>query len=192
MPKLDHDTLELLLIALTAFCILFQTVLLSATFFSVRKGIKSLTEKVDDLRSSAMPVIDHTRGFMERVTPKVEETAKNVAEMSQTLKKNAMEISETLKNGTSNVSASATEIAQRVNAQSSRVDGMITSALDALDNAAGFVADAVNKPVRQLSGLLASVKAIVETLGASRPQQHTSQRASQRTEEPDPQSEPVI
>ena len=85
MPKLDHDTLELLLIAVTAICILFQTILLSAMFIAVRKGIKSLTENVDDLRASAMPVIDHTRGFVERITPRVEETAKNVAEMSQTL-----------------------------------------------------------------------------------------------------------
>jgi uncharacterized protein YoxC len=192
MPKLDHDTLELLLIAVTAVCILFQTVLLSAMFFSVRKGIKSLTEKVDDLRSSAMPVIDHTRGFLERVTPKVEETAKNMAEMSQTLKKNVMEMSETLKENTSRVSASATEIAQRVNAQSTRIDSMVTGALDAFDHAAGFVVDAVNKPVRQLSGLLASVKAIVEVLGAPQPPQRSSQPPAHRTDEHDPESEPVI
>jgi uncharacterized protein YoxC len=196
MPKLDHDTLELLLIALTAICILFQTVLLSATFFSVRKGIKSLTEKVEDLRSSAMPVIDHTRGFLERVTPKAEETAKNLAEMSRALKKNVTEISETLKENTAKVSDSATEIAQRVNAQSTRIDSMVTGALDMLDNAADFVAQTVNKPVRQLSGLLAGVKAIVEVLGAPQPPRRTShapsQHASHAVDEHDPQSESVI
>jgi methyl-accepting chemotaxis protein len=184
MPKLDHDTLELLLIAVTAVCILFQTILLSATFVAVRKGIKSLTENVDDLRSSAMPVINHTRGFVERIAPKVEQTATNVAEMSQTLKER-----------TATVSASATEIAQRVNAQSTRVDAMVSSALDALDNAAGFVAETVSKPVRQLSGLLASVKAVVEVLGASQPpQRHSppSQAASHPVDEPDTQSESVI
>jgi uncharacterized protein YoxC len=192
MPKLDHETLELLLIAVTAICILFQTVMLSAMFFSVRKGIKSLTEQVDELRSSAMPVIDHTRGFMERVTPKVEETAKNMAEMSQTLKKNVMEMSETLKDNTTRVSASATEIAQRFNAQTTRIDSMVTGALDAFDTAAVFVVDAVNKPVRQLSGLLAGVKAIVEVLGGPQPPQRTSQPASHPADEHDPQSEPVI
>jgi methyl-accepting chemotaxis protein len=184
MPKLDHDTLELLLIAVTAICILFQTILLSATFIAVRKGIKSLTDNVDDLRSSAMPVIDHTREFVQRITPRVEETARNVAEMSQTLKEH-----------TATVSASATDIAQRVNAQSSRVDSMISSALDAVDNAAGFVAETVNKPVRQLSGLLAGVKAVVESLGASRPPHRSSpppHPASYSVDEPDTKSEPVI
>jgi uncharacterized protein YoxC len=196
MPKLDHDTLELLLIVLTAVCILFQTVLLSATFFSIRKGIKSVTEKVEDLRSSAMPVIDHARGFMERVTPKMEETAKNMAEMSQTLKKNVTEMSETLKENTTKVSASATEIAQRVNVQSTRIDSMVTGALDALDNAAGFVAQTVNKPVRQLSGLLAGIKAVVEVLSAPQPPRRTSQThsrsASHAADEHDSQTEPVI
>jgi methyl-accepting chemotaxis protein len=188
MPKLDHDTIDLILIAVTMGCIVFQTIMLSAMFFGVRKGIKSLTEQVDDLRSSAMPVIDHTRDFVMRITPKVEETAKNVAEMSQTLKEN-----------TTRVGASASDIAQRVQAQSSRVDAMVSGALDAIDNAAGFVAETVNKPVRQLSGLLAGVKAIVETLGASQPPQRASQPAhpapqppSGSAEESDPQSEPVI
>ena len=181
MPKLDHDTLELLLIAVTALCILFQTILLSAMFVAVRKGIKSLSENIDDLRSSAMPIIHHTRGFIERITPTVEATAKNVAEMSQTIKEN-----------TATVSASASEIAQRVNAQSSRVDAMVSGALDAVDRTAGFVVETVNKPVRQLSGLLAGVKAVVEALGASRPPQTAYQRASHPVDEADPDSEPSI
>ena len=184
MPKLDHDTIELLLIAVTAICILFQTIMLSAMFAAVRKGIKSLTDNVDDLRSSAMPVIDHTRGFVERITPKEEETAKNVAEISQSLKEN-----------TAKVGASASDVAQRVNAQSSRVDAMISSALDTLDRTAGFVVDTVNKPVRQLSGLLAGVKAVVEVLGDSEPPQRRSpvtQTASHVSGETESQSEPVI
>jgi hypothetical protein len=115
-----------------------------------------------------------------------------MAEMSQTLKKNVAAMSETLKENTSKVSASATEIAQRVNAQSTRIDSMITGALDTLDRTAGFVADTVNKPVRQLSGLLASAKAIVEALGASRSPRHNSRRAAQPVDEHDPRSEQVI
>jgi methyl-accepting chemotaxis protein len=189
MPKLDHDTLELLLIAVTAFCILFQTILLTAVFVAVRKGIKSLTDQVDDLRSSAMPVIDHTRDFVKRITPKVEETAKNVAEMSQTIKEH-----------TTAVSASVSDITQKVNAQSSRVDAMVSRALDALDNAAGFVAETVDKPVRQLSGILASIKAIVETLGAYQPARRApqppahgaAQSASGPADEYEPQSGPLL
>jgi hypothetical protein len=192
MPKLDHDTLELLLIAVTAICILVQTVLLSVVFASVHKAIKALSSQADEFRTAAMPVINNTREFVQRIAPKVEETAKNMAELSQSLKKNATEISQTIKEGTTQVSASAIEIAQRANVQSSRIDSMVTGALDGLDHAAVFVVDTVNKPIRQLSGLLASVKAIVEVLSGPQPPQRNSQRASHTAEERDPQSERVI
>ncbi len=41
---------------------------------------------------------------------------------------------------------------------------MFTGVLDGVDRAGAYVADAVSKPVRQISGLLASLKAIVESL----------------------------
>jgi hypothetical protein len=41
---------------------------------------------------------------------------------------------------------------------------MLTGTLDAIDRASGFVTDAVSRPMRQLSRLLASAKAIVESL----------------------------
>jgi uncharacterized protein YoxC len=188
MPNLDHDTLELLLIAVTAICILFQTIVLFAILVSVRKGIKSLAENVDDLRSSAMPILEHARGFLDRVTPKVEATAKKVEEAAR----NAAEISQTLKETAVSVGASATEIAERVNAQSSRVDAMVSSALDTLDRTVGLVADAISKPVRQLSGLLASAKAIVEALGSSGPQQAPRPRAPHPDEEPGTRSGPLL
>jgi uncharacterized protein YoxC len=170
MPKLDHDTIELIFIGLTAICFLFQTILLFAVSMAALKGIKSLTAQVDELRSSAMPVIDHTRGFVERMTPKVEETAKNVATISQTLKEHTV-----------TVGATATEIVHKVNTQSTRIDGMVTSALDTLDNAAVVVVENINKPVRQLSGVLAAIKAVVEVLGTS----HAAQTASHASEDRD-------
>jgi hypothetical protein len=52
----------------------------------------------------------------------------------------------------------------RVRRQTNRLDKMFTGVLDSVDKAGAFVADAVSKPVRQISGLLASLKAIVESL----------------------------
>jgi hypothetical protein len=41
---------------------------------------------------------------------------------------------------------------------------MFTSVLDAVDRAGGFVAETVSRPVRQVSGLLSSIRAIIESL----------------------------
>jgi len=46
---------------------------------------------------------------------------------------------------------------------------MFSSTLDAVDKAAGFVTSTVAKPVRQIAGLLAGLKAVAESLRASDP-----------------------
>jgi hypothetical protein len=48
--------------------------------------------------------------------------------------------------------------------QGERVDDMISHFLDTVDRAGGFVMETVRKPVQQVSGVLRSVKAIVESL----------------------------
>jgi hypothetical protein len=47
------------------------------------------------------------------------------------------------------------------------VDAMLSSVLDAVDRAGSFLTNAVSKPARQLAGVLASVKAVVESLRSS-------------------------
>jgi len=44
---------------------------------------------------------------------------------------------------------------------------MFTGTMDAVDKASTFVAETVSKPIRQVSGLLAALKAIVESLRSS-------------------------
>jgi hypothetical protein len=56
------------------------------------------------------------------------------------------------------------EILDRVRRQGNRLDLMCTDLLDTMDRAGGFVANAVSAPVRQVSRMLGTVKAIVESL----------------------------
>jgi hypothetical protein len=46
---------------------------------------------------------------------------------------------------------------------------MVTTVLDKADQAGAVVNDTVAKPLRQLNGILAGVKAVVETLRAPEP-----------------------
>jgi hypothetical protein len=46
---------------------------------------------------------------------------------------------------------------------------MLTSIFDALDRATGFMTDTVTKPMRQIAGILASAKAVVESLRTDAP-----------------------
>jgi uncharacterized protein YoxC len=156
MPNLDNQTIQLVIVAVTALALLLQTIFLLAILVIVRKTARSVEEKIEDLRASLTPVIYNTQDLLARVTPKVEATVEDLAKMAKGMRVQTEELQATTK-----------EVVERLRAQVSRVDSMLSGVLDAVDRAGNFVADAVNKPIRQISGLLASVKAVVESLRAS-------------------------
>jgi len=160
MPNLNHETIELAFIAVTGLAVFFQTIILFAIFLAVKKATKSLKEEVEDLRTSVMPVIfdsrdvlSSTRALLTRVGPKLEQSVDDLSAAAGIIKTQAAD-----------VEVSARDILVRVRNQTTRVDAMVTNTLNSVDRASGYVLDAVNKPVRQISGLLASIKAIVESL----------------------------
>ncbi len=153
MPNLDNQTIMLAIVAVTALAVLLQAFILLAIFLSVRKAARSLKEQVEEIRSAAMPIIYNTRELMTRVTPYVESTVFDVATMAHGLREQTVQVETTAK-----------DMLERLRKQSSRVDAMLSSVLDGVDRAANFLTDAVGKPARQLKGVLASVKAVVESL----------------------------
>ncbi len=181
MPKLDNQTILLALAAAIGLAVLLQTIILLAMFVTMRKVIGAIRDEAANLRAAVMPVIYDTQeilassrvalvnsqelfansqkflieaqGFLTRVSPKIESTAGNVAEITGVLRTQATEMH-----------ASTLEIMEQVRKQSDRIDGMVSSFLDAVDRAGGYVTDVVSKPVRQISGILRAGKAIVESL----------------------------
>ena len=156
MPKIDNQTIMLAIVAVTALAVLLQAFILLLIFFSVRKAARSVKEQVEDLRSAVMPVVNNTRDLITRVTPYVESTVYDVATMAHGLREQTAQMEITTK-----------DMLERLRKQSSRVDAMLSGVLDAVDRAGSFLNDAVSKPARQFAGVLASVKAVVESLRSS-------------------------
>jgi uncharacterized protein YoxC len=160
---MNHETIELACIALGALALLMQSAILLAIYIGVSKGTKKMQDEIEDMRSSVMPVLKDTRELVDnaremfvRIGPKVESTVNDVSEVTRSLRAQATDVEVSLQ-----------EILERVRKQAGRVDTMFSSSLDAVDKATAFVTETVAKPVRQLSGILAGVKAVVESLGAS-------------------------
>ena len=153
MPKFDQNTLLLAFVGVTAAAIVLQTIILFAVFVAVRKAARQVKDDVEDLRSSLMPVIYNTRDLFARLTPKIESAVDDLAA-----------IASGLRTQTAEVQTSAIEIMGRLRKQSARLDVMFTAVLDAVDRAGGFVAEMVSRPVRQISGLMSSIRAAIESL----------------------------
>jgi methyl-accepting chemotaxis protein len=153
MPKLDRETIELILIAIAALFVAVQTIFLIVLVSVLGKFARNAHEEIQELRSSIMPIIYSTRDIITRIAPKIEESATEIAALTQSLRKQ-----------TSDVQAAATDLIGRAQRIASRMDAMATTALDGVERAAEFVSGAVAVPVRQVSGILASVRAILDTL----------------------------
>jgi methyl-accepting chemotaxis protein len=153
MPKFDIPTIQLALVALVALAFLIQAIVLVAALSVLRKLAKSITDEIEDLRSSVMPVIEKTHDLFERLAPKIESTTADLAVLTRALR-----------DQTADVQAAADEIIARARRQAGRIDQMLSSVLDAVDRAGVFMADTVAKPMRQLSAFLASAKAVIESL----------------------------
>jgi len=185
MPKLDNQTILLALAIAIGLAVLLQTIILLAMFVTMRKVIKAVRDEAEELRSAVMPVIFDSRevlassrealvksvaffadaqklladvqGLLARVSPKIEATAGDVAGITRVLQTQAAEMQFT-----------TAGVMERVRTQTDRVDGMVTNVLNTVDWAGGFLTQVITRPVRQISGLLRSGKAIIESLRGTR------------------------
>jgi ElaB/YqjD/DUF883 family membrane-anchored ribosome-binding protein len=155
---MDHESIELAFVVIGALALLTQTVILLAIYLGVREAAKSTKAEIEDIRSSVMPVVHTTRDLVNTLSPKVDQTVTDMAALAHSLRAQAADME-----------AAVTEILDRVRKETGRVDAMFSGALDAVDQASLYVTQKVSKPVRQLSGLLASIKAIIQSLSDSAP-----------------------
>jgi chloramphenicol 3-O-phosphotransferase len=150
---MSTDNILLILVAITGLSVLLQLAVLVAILVAVRKAVKEAEAKTEEIRSAVMPLFTTTRDLIVRIEPKLDAAATDLAEMTHALHVQA-----------TGIQASAEEVMGRVKQQAARVDGMTTAVLDRVDRVGGFLNGAINVSIRQISGVVAAAKAIVDTL----------------------------
>ena len=86
MENLDNQTILLAIVAVTALALLVQAIILLAMLLTLRKAVRSLKEEIDDLRSSVTPVLDRAWEFLNRIGPKADAAATDLAAVANRLR----------------------------------------------------------------------------------------------------------
>src|ERR1700761_6030035 len=86
MP-LDHDTLLVIFVGLTGLAVLLQACVLIGIFVAVRKSAKLVTDAVDDIKETVLPMVHTTRELVERITPEVVTVTSGLAALTNTVRK---------------------------------------------------------------------------------------------------------
>jgi len=166
---MNMQTTELIIVAAIAFVMLLQAIMMVALFVVVRKTITKLHAEMNETRSAVMVVIEKVQPVIEKMPPIVESIRTLITNSTPKIESAISDIAivtQKLRAETNDVQVAASEIVQRVRRQGARIDSMTTKTLDAVDRAAGFVTDTLGKPIRQLGAVLASARAVMETLRA--------------------------
>jgi methyl-accepting chemotaxis protein len=122
------------------------------------KAAKAAKAEIDELRDTMMPVFHRTRDLVDRLSPKVEQAVTDVSEITKAARRQVAEFE-----------VVASEVMGRVRTETGRIDSMFSGTLDAVDKAGNFVTQTLSKPVKQISGILASARAIIESLRTNDP-----------------------
>lgn len=158
MANVNHDTLTMIFVGATAAAVVMQAGILLAMFITIRISVKKIHSEIEVLRTSALPLLDHSRDLVKSVSPKIQSATTDLAEVARGLRAQTMEFQ-----------SSASEILERVHRQTGRVDTMVSGALDTVDRASTAVNDAVSVPLKQLSGIAAFAKAAVDAFRSNGP-----------------------
>jgi hypothetical protein len=153
----NETTLLVVFVGLTGLALVVQAIVMLVAFLTMRKTIISLHADVQELRTTAMPILVKSRETLEKVAPKLESVATDVADIAHILKRQSVEFQ-----------AVAGDILERVHRQTNRVDNMFTTVVDGVEHASNVVIASVTRPVRQVSALLAGAKAFLGVLANGR------------------------
>ena len=111
------------------------------------------------------PILDRTNELLRDLGPKIHTVSTNVEQISYTVRSKVDELGQTV----SQLNETVQEINGRTRAQVSRVDGIVTNALVATEEISHTVQQGIKAPVRQIAGVMAGLKAGLETLIARSP-----------------------
>jgi methyl-accepting chemotaxis protein len=153
MSNPDSQLFLLVFAGLVALALLLQSFVLLAIFFAMRKAAASAQKQLDEMRSTVTPFFKDARDVFVRIAPRIEQTTTDLAGLAHTLRTQS-----------DDVKSVTAEIIESTRRQAARVDHMATTVLDAADRAVTLTNETVARPMRQITGVLAAVKAIVDVL----------------------------
>ncbi len=145
-----NDNLLIAFIAVTAFAVMLQALIMVALYLAVRKSaakMEALTTEVN----SVMPTVGTVQSMLVELRPKLEVMSTNFSE-SSTLVRNQL----------GRIDATLTDALDRTRLQVIRADELLNRTMDKVEETSEVVHKTVISPLRQVNGLMSAISTGVE------------------------------
>lgn len=170
-PTSDYYLVLVIFTAVTAFSLLLQACCLLVMAIVVRKGMKKMQAIADEVKGKAMPVIANAQTLLDDISPKLKTATSEFSEISQKLRHQAQNLNQTMDNAL-----------VKANSQIQRIDEMLTTSINAVDQAGKAVENALAGSTRRISGLIHGVRVGMGVFLGSGRERRSGQRPAPRTE----------
>ncbi|SEG66135.1 hypothetical protein SAMN05421819_4099 [Bryocella elongata] len=147
-------------VGLIALALWFQAAGVVAVAFYAYRFLQRLDKLGNSLEQRTVPILEKTNLMLEDLAPKVRTISENVEQLSYTAREKVDELGVTL----TQVNRTVEEINARTRVQVARADAIVTDAMEATEDISATVQQGIRMPLRQVVGLVAGVKAGIETL----------------------------
>jgi methyl-accepting chemotaxis protein len=159
LPSRDEHWL-LICIALIASAMLIQAVITLFASLAAMKAMKEFKTLAHDLHAQATPIMQKTHDVITDLSPKLRTVSENMTQVSYTIREKVDEVGETV----SQVNRTVAEANQKTRTQVDHVDRMVKTALDTTEEIGQTVAHGIRGPLKQVAGMIAGLRAGIETL----------------------------
>ena len=129
------------------------------------KLLKKIDAISEAFEKKTDPIISKANALIDDIGPKVRTISTNVENISYTARVKVDELSKTI----DELNRTVKDVNERSKVQISRVDGIVSDALTTTYEVSRTVQENIKGPVRQIAGVMAGLKAGLETLVARSP-----------------------
>jgi outer membrane murein-binding lipoprotein Lpp len=152
------DNLLKLFIAVTAFAVLLQALIMVALYLAVRKSTAKMEALATQVTSKALPTMETVQSMLVEMRPQIAVMTANVTESSNLVR-----------NQLGRIDATLTDALDRTRLQVIRADELLNRTMDRVEETSDAVHKTVISPLRQVNGLMAAISTGVEVfLGQKR------------------------
>lgn len=149
-----------LFLGVMAVCMVLTLLGIGIAGLMALKYVKKIDGVVDLVQLKVMPMVDQAQALVNDLTPKVKNMVESAEEMTFTIRAKVDELSSTI----DHINRTVLDVNARTHAKVERVDGMVGDALNTLHDVSHAVQNGIKVPVRQVAGVIAGIRAGVETL----------------------------
>lgn len=161
-----HDVyLARIFLLVIAIALVAQAVGVCAVGVYAFRMLKRFNGIADSMEEKTTPILIKTNELLTDLSPKIRSITQNVDQIGYTVRERVDDLSVTVQE----INATVQDLNARTRSQVARADYIVTDAMVATEDISRTVQEGIRAPIRQVVGIIAGLKAGLETLAARSP-----------------------